>query len=267
MDFVASPRFFSEVTLQDPPPLETNVPRRTTLVSTTSSTRLHVTVHYTMIQRQIFRYGRILAFDPVLGASMAPPPHSFDLGTLGMLRIRPAHVLQNLAAVWAHLGIPEWARQHLGLSLTRQIDELAQDLPRTLQELRVVWRVKRVDDVVHNLQLDDEPTRSWFRQFAMAALVAAGQGNGNNNNGMVPAAPEALAKLAAVEAESVAGRGESCSICLDELGGGGGAAAAMPCKHVFHEQCIVSWLKRSHYCPICRFEMPTAEDARLSLAS
>ncbi|KAL6186877.1 hypothetical protein ACLB2K_042996 [Fragaria x ananassa] len=50
-----------------------------------------------------------------------------------------------------------------------------------------------------------------------------------------------------------------CTVCLEELSSAGGMSYAMemPCKHLFHDECVVRWLKESHYCPICRFEMPT----------
>ncbi|WRX16152.1 zinc finger protein [Theobroma cacao] len=49
---------------------------------------------------------------------------------------------------------------------------------------------------------------------------------------------------------------ENCVICLEELKVGSDASR-MPCSHTFHGDCIEEWLKQSHYCPICRFEMPT----------
>ncbi|KAK8567284.1 hypothetical protein V6N13_105258 [Hibiscus sabdariffa] len=49
---------------------------------------------------------------------------------------------------------------------------------------------------------------------------------------------------------------EDCCICLEELKVESDAAQ-MPCAHVFHADCIKEWLYTSHYCPICRFEMPT----------
>ncbi|KAG4132669.1 hypothetical protein ERO13_D08G047525v2 [Gossypium hirsutum] len=53
-----------------------------------------------------------------------------------------------------------------------------------------------------------------------------------------------------------AGDEEDCIICLEELEVGF-YASQMPCSHTFHVDCIEKWLKQSHYCPICRFEMPT----------
>ncbi|CAA3032735.1 probable E3 ubiquitin- ligase RHY1A [Olea europaea subsp. europaea] len=52
---------------------------------------------------------------------------------------------------------------------------------------------------------------------------------------------------------------ESCTICLEDISMGS-VVSTLPCRHVFHGDCISSWLKRSHYCPICRFEMPIAVD-------
>ncbi|KAL3641923.1 hypothetical protein CASFOL_012738 [Castilleja foliolosa] len=43
-----------------------------------------------------------------------------------------------------------------------------------------------------------------------------------------------------------------CSICLDEISSG---AEGLTCGHVFHEDCINKWLKTSHSCPVCRYQM------------
>ncbi|KAG9155398.1 hypothetical protein Leryth_017928 [Lithospermum erythrorhizon] len=52
---------------------------------------------------------------------------------------------------------------------------------------------------------------------------------------------------------------KSCPICLEEfLDYGTSSLGCMPCNHIFHQQCIVGWLRKSHYCPLCRFEMPTS---------
>lgn len=48
---------------------------------------------------------------------------------------------------------------------------------------------------------------------------------------------------------------EKCTICLEQLSVEY-EVSRMPCSHVFHGDCIVQWLKNSHICPLCRFEMP-----------
>nr|GMC56318.1 E3 ubiquitin-protein ligase RING1-like [Ipomoea batatas] len=67
--------------------------------------------------------------------------------------------------------------------------------------------------------------------------------------GPVLAARSAVAALEKVKLKPK----ETCSICL----GGLIKATRMPCSHVFHQRCIVRWLKRSNECPLCRFQLPT----------
>ncbi|KAK6116465.1 hypothetical protein DH2020_049758 [Rehmannia glutinosa] len=49
----------------------------------------------------------------------------------------------------------------------------------------------------------------------------------------------------------------ACVVCMEEFSGEC-EVVSMPCSHVFHEDCIKKWLMTSHYCPVCRFEMPTS---------
>lgn len=46
----------------------------------------------------------------------------------------------------------------------------------------------------------------------------------------------------------------TCGVCLDAFQLGDGAVA-LPCKHFYHEDCLVPWLKTSGTCPICRYAL------------
>ncbi|KAK2975086.1 hypothetical protein RJ640_014448 [Escallonia rubra] len=63
---------------------------------------------------------------------------------------------------------------------------------------------------------------------------------------------EALDKLTAADS-SLEG---DCVVCLQELASAGQEIARMPCRHMFHGNCIVQWLETSHLCPLCRFPLP-----------
>ncbi|XVE55303.1 hypothetical protein DITRI_Ditri03aG0148100 [Diplodiscus trichospermus] len=63
------------------------------------------------------------------------------------------------------------------------------------------------------------------------------------------------ANKSAIEAlENVSGLSDKCVICLENIDK---EAKCMPCKHVYHGDCIAKWLEKSHLCPSCRYAMPT----------
>lgn len=46
----------------------------------------------------------------------------------------------------------------------------------------------------------------------------------------------------------------TCNICLDTFKVGN-IIRILECKHEFHEDCIIRWLKSRNTCPVCRFEL------------
>lgn len=64
---------------------------------------------------------------------------------------------------------------------------------------------------------------------------------------------EARAALPVVKAE----KPELCPVCQDDIPEGG-IAKKMPCGHLFHDECLMTWLEKANSCPMCRgSELPS----------
>ncbi|KAG6533995.1 hypothetical protein ZIOFF_007876 [Zingiber officinale] len=71
-----------------------------------------------------------------------------------------------------------------------------------------------------------------------------------------PASKAAIESMPIIEiVDEHIGKDCHCAICMDpfELGA---EAREMPCKHIYHQDCIFRWLSLRNSCPVCRHEMP-----------
>ncbi|KAH1108572.1 hypothetical protein J1N35_012340 [Gossypium stocksii] len=125
---------------------------------------------------------------------------------------------------------------------------------RAMRSIGTILEVFPLRSVIHASIVEHDYVHSdgvWMgRALAESALEFE-----SSNYGMVPA-KESLVKEMVNMVKVEAGDEEDCMICLEALEVGF-YASRMPCSHTFHGDCIEEWLKQSHYCPICRFEMPT----------
>ncbi|GAB2283149.1 hypothetical protein Dimus_017678 [Dionaea muscipula] len=67
-----------------------------------------------------------------------------------------------------------------------------------------------------------------------------------------PASKEAVERLVKVTAKEDQG---TCVVCLEDFVLGS-CLVMLPCSHAYHADCIVKWLEKKSYCPLCRYKLP-----------
>mmetsp|Transcript_16945 Transcript_16945/g.26999 ORF Transcript_16945/g.26999 Transcript_16945/m.26999 type:complete len:153 (-) Transcript_16945:750-1208(-) len=113
-----------------------------------------------------------------------------------------------------------------------------------------------------------------YEQQQLIAMLLQSLGGMNNLNGNMPAnmMPQPQKKKPATSAyalekqcvdieisEKYLKKQKKCSICCEKFKLGGDATLLDPCKHFFHDLCILQWLKSNNTCPLCRKELMTVD--------
>ncbi|CAL0316240.1 unnamed protein product [Lupinus luteus] len=82
--------------------------------------------------------------------------------------------------------------------------------------------------------------------------------NDPNRYGTPPASKSAIENLPTVivDDELLNSELNQCAVCQDEFEKGS-RVKQMPCKHVYHGDCLIPWLELHNSCPVCRHELPT----------
>ncbi|KAL4587700.1 hypothetical protein LXL04_000574 [Taraxacum kok-saghyz] len=81
--------------------------------------------------------------------------------------------------------------------------------------------------------------------------------NGLGRPGHPPASKAAIESMPMVEISEVHVSTEShCAVCKEAFVLRA-EAREMPCKHIYHSDCILPWLALRNSCPVCRHELPT----------
>ncbi|GLJ32784.1 hypothetical protein SUGI_0660120 [Cryptomeria japonica] len=92
--------------------------------------------------------------------------------------------------------------------------------------------------------------------------------NDPNRYGTPPAAKAAVQDMPVIKIteEHLTSDAGQCAVCKDTFEEGS-EARQMPCKHIYHPDCILPWLELHSTCPVCRYEMPPEESSNPSEGS
>lgn len=89
--------------------------------------------------------------------------------------------------------------------------------------------------------------------------IAQGEGGRYGSAPASKAAIEALPTLKFIK-KSLEDEDVYCAVC-QEVFEIGGEVREMPCKHLYHSNCVLPWLELHSTCPLCRSELPTEESS------
>ncbi|KAK3306611.1 uncharacterized protein B0T15DRAFT_147023 [Chaetomium strumarium] len=100
-----------------------------------------------------------------------------------------------------------------------------------------------------------------FTQEALDRIITQLMEASPHTNGAPPASQAAIESLQKkpVDDEMLGADGKAeCTICMDEITKGA-EVTVLPCKHWYHGECVVLWLREHNTCPVCRMSIDNRE--------
>ncbi|KAL2021923.1 hypothetical protein VTK56DRAFT_6342 [Thermocarpiscus australiensis] len=101
-----------------------------------------------------------------------------------------------------------------------------------------------------------------FTQEALDRIITQLMDASPQTNAAPPASQAAIDRLEKKRVDDTMlgeeGKAE-CTICMDEMKKGD-EVLILPCKHWYHGECVVLWLKEHNTCPICRMPIESREE-------
>ncbi|KXX82136.1 E3 ubiquitin-protein ligase RING1-like [Madurella mycetomatis] len=100
-----------------------------------------------------------------------------------------------------------------------------------------------------------------YTQEALDRIITQLMDASPQTNAAPPASQDAIDNLEKkrVDDQMLGPEGKAeCTICIDQISRGD-EVAVLPCKHWYHHECVVLWLKEHNTCPICRMPIETRE--------
>lgn len=81
----------------------------------------------------------------------------------------------------------------------------------------------------------------------------------NNNDNDQRISQDELNKImeylpSSVLTEKKEGENSECVVCISGFEAGD-SITTLPCAHIFHTECVKSWLETKNHCPVCKFEI------------
>jgi uncharacterized protein YbaR (Trm112 family) len=181
------------------------------------------------------------------------------------------HVCKRETEVNASLACPQCQKNFI-----EEVDPLEQH-PRNFVPYSSNTRGRLVTELILMPTIRSLRTNNTEIDTSLDALIHQLMLNDPNRYGPPPAAKDTISGLKEVKitSEIIESRGAlhrgvdefgqkidkervtiECSVCKEEFDIED-LVVDMPCLHLFHKVCIVSWLEAHNNCPVCRYELPT----------
>ncbi|XP_050383646.1 uncharacterized protein LOC126800333 [Argentina anserina] len=154
-------------------------------------------------------------------------------------------------------------RTHCPIELEYNPQSMWVAINHELQNLQVPSRVREVveDPILMGTRVARAASAYYDRKYLHMEVDIEFQlgdfdGIGDYEPLFVPASEVSISKLENTKIEECP---TMCTVCVEDMMLGS-EATRMPCSHLYHESCIVEWLRKSGVCPSCKFRMPTEDD-------